>query len=120
MFIRYISMTMCIFSLFLSGCDPKDRTVTVSIKNDSENLIKTIKVSIYEEPYVINDLKPGEEHIFNYAIRSETSYDIEWIDHAGSHVARNVGYVTRGMNKHDEISIGDNGIKFSIKEFYPP
>lgn len=113
-----------IFLLFMSavllcvGCDEKKYVVTVNVINKSSETISDLSISIYGKKHKLGTLKIGGEAEFKYEVGPETEYKIEWIVGDGELITNNLGYVTRGMNKYDQILIRDGAAEFSIKEFY--
>lgn len=106
------TLILIVIISLIAGCSNEDMTVTVVVKNESGAEIKRVDVCIYNECYPADHLDAGNEFKFNYKVQDDAGYHLTWTT-GGNSFSKDVGYVTRGLNVCDELTIVSESVLYS-------
>jgi hypothetical protein len=105
-FLTLTSITLCI-GLF--GCAERHKS-DCKVRNISNSEIRDITIVICKQRFTANNIKHGEERMFNYVVKGDSGYQIKVSFSDGHSLEKEDGYVTHGVVFHDLIVVDVNAI----------
>ena len=97
--------------LVLVNCS-KDGKATLTIVNQSNEIIALIQVTVNENTQTVKGLEQDEEVEMQFFVKRDTGYNLGVEFLSGKEVTKKLGYVSYGFDVTDKITITKGGIKF--------
>lgn len=96
-------------TLVFAGCQPTINKV--SLINDSTSVIQKVTIEVSGQSFSFQNISPSEKRDFTFRVRSDSDYSVKTVFVGGRELNKNqLGYVTSGINSHDEIRVKDADI----------
>lgn len=95
--------------LALAACTTNDGTIL--LVNKAKEPISRVLVTVCGQTIEVKNIQPTESAQGSYIVKSDSQYDITVEFQSGKRLQKEVGYVTNGIDFHDEITITDTDIE---------
>ena len=100
-------------TLFFIGCQPTINRV--ALINDSSSVIQKATIQVSRQSFSFENIAPSEKREFSFGVMSDSDYVVRIVFVGGRELNKNqLGYVTSGVDSHDEIHVKDADITLEI------
>ncbi len=105
------SIGAALISLVMASCTPNKGDFLLT--NKSNETIARATVSVCNQTIELNGIQPNKSASGFYEVRSDSHYDVTVEFGSGKTLRTQIGYVTHGLDYHDEVVVTDSGIEIS-------
>lgn len=122
MLMKAKSLLSCLILLFMAASllgvaawRARTNTAEVTVVNEANELIETCSIELAGKTAVIHGIAPGAQAFVVFDVGPKTDYDVTVQFIQGGTLHAKVGYVTRGFDYQDTISIRPASIELSAR-----
>jgi hypothetical protein len=111
---RPFLIAICVAVVFLLSSCLTNKGSFVLI-NKAKDTISQGFVTVCGQTIELKDIQPNKSMSGTYAVKSDSHYDIKVEFLSGKKISKQLGYVTNGLDFHDEFVVTDTDIDMKPK-----